>query len=51
MHNMLYVAKCNLGKVTIEPMLVVGCVLWGQRITPKRMCYDAHLLAMSLTSL
>ena len=35
------VAKCNLGKVKIEPMLVVGCVLWGQRITPKRMCYDA----------
>ena len=35
------VAKCNLGKVKIEPMLVAGCVLWGQRITPKRMCYDA----------
>ena len=35
------VAKCNLGKVKIEPMLVEGCVLWGQRITPKCMCYDA----------
>ena len=34
---MLNVAKCNLGKVKIEPMLVTGCVLWGQRITPKRM--------------
>ena len=34
------VAKCNLGKVKIEPMLVVGCVLWGQWITPKRMCCD-----------
>ena len=30
----LNVAKCNLGKVKIEPMLVAGCVLWGQRITP-----------------
>ena len=27
-----YVAKGNLGKVKIEPMLVAGCVLWGQRI-------------------
>ena len=27
------VAKCNLGKVKIEPMLVAGCVLWGQQIT------------------
>ena len=35
------VAKCNLGKVKIEPMLFAGCVLWGQRITPKCMCYDA----------
>ena len=35
------VAKCNLGKVKIEPMLVAGFVLWGQGITPKRMCYDA----------
>jgi len=35
------VAKCNLGKVKIEPMLVAGCVLWSQRITPKCMCYDA----------
>ena len=29
------VAKCNLGKVKIEPMIVVGCVFWGQQITPK----------------
>ena len=34
-------AKCNLGKVKIEPMLVAGCVLRGQRITPKRKCFDA----------
>ena len=37
----LNVAKCNLGKVKIESMLVAGCVLLGQRTTPKRMCYDA----------
>ena len=36
----LNVAKCSLGKVKIEPMLVTGCVLWGQLITPKPMCYD-----------
>ena len=35
-------AKCNLGKVKTEPMLVAGCALWGQRITPKHMCYDAE---------
>ena len=28
-------AKCNLGKVKIELMIVVGCVFWGQQITPK----------------
>ena len=39
--EVINVAKCNLGKVKIEPMLVSGCVLWGQQITPKRMCYDA----------
>ena len=35
------VAKCNIGKVKIEPMLVAGCVLWVQQITPKRTRYDA----------
>ena len=30
-----YVAKCHLGKVKIKPMLVVGCVCWGQQITVK----------------
>ena len=29
------VAKCNLGKVKNEPMIVVGCVFWGQQITLK----------------
>ena len=33
-------AKCNLGKDKVEPTLVAGCVLWGQQITPKCMCYD-----------
>ena len=28
-------AKCNLGKVKIEPMIVVGCVFWGQQINLK----------------
>ena len=37
----LNVAKCNLGKVKIEPMLVAGCVLWGEQTTPKCMCSDA----------
>ena len=23
-------AKCNLGKVKIKPMLVAGCIFWGQ---------------------
>ena len=41
MNQLINVAKCNLGKVKIEPMLVASCVLWGLRITPKRMCYDA----------
>ena len=27
------VAKCNLCKVKIQPMLVAGCVLWAQRVT------------------
>ena len=40
-YSMLNVARCNLGKVKIEPMLVTGCVLWGQQITPKRMWHDA----------
>jgi len=35
------VAKCNFGKVKFEPMLLAGCVLSGQWITSKRMCYDA----------
>ena len=31
----LCVAKFNLGTVKIKPMLVAGCVFWGQWITPK----------------
>ena len=33
--SVLYEAKCNLDKVKVEPMLVAGCVFWGQRISPK----------------
>ena len=32
---LLNVANCNLDKVKIEPMLVMRCVFWGQRINPK----------------
>ena len=31
----LNVAKCNSGKVKIDPMLIAGCVSWGQRVTSK----------------
>ena len=33
-HERINVAKCNLGKVKIEPILVAGCVFWGLWIIP-----------------
>ena len=38
---LINVAKCNLGKVKIEPMLVVGLCLTGvSELPPKCMSHD-----------